>query len=209
MNTTYVRTARSMRRFAWCTDIHLNFAKPNALSEFLHRLRAAEPDLVLLGGDIAEATDVVHYLELLDRQLERPVYFVLGNHDFYFGSIRGVRDDVRALCARRSHLVYLTDAGVIELTERAALVGHDGWADARIGNYERSMIMMNDYKLIQELAGVNKEQRWPLAPSPGRRSGRGHSPGVASGTGAVRIRVPAHARAAAARSVLVQWCHFQ
>ena len=151
-----------MRRLAWCTDIHLNFAKPDSLAEFLHRLRAAEPDLVLVGGDIAEATDVVHYLEMLDRHLARPVYFVLGNHDFYFGSIRRVRDEVRALCASRGNLVYLTDAGVIELTERVALVGHDGWADARIGNYERSMIMMNDYKLIQELAGVNKEQRWPL-----------------------------------------------
>ena len=151
-----------MPRFAWCTDIHLNFAKPDALSEFLDRLCAADPDLVLIGGDIAEATDVVQFLELIDRHLQRPVYFVLGNHDFYFGSIRCVRADVRAMCARRDHLVYLTDAGVIALTEQVALVGHDGWADARIGNYERSMIMMNDYKLIQELAGVNKEQRWPL-----------------------------------------------
>jgi 3',5'-cyclic-AMP phosphodiesterase len=151
-----------MPRFAWCTDIHLNFAKPDALAEFLHRLRATEADVVLLGGDIAEATDVVQYLGLLDSQLQRRVYFVLGNHDFYFGSISHVRDEVRALCARREQLVYLTDAAVVELAEQVALVGHDGWADARIGDYERSMIMMNDYKLIQELAGVSKEQRWPL-----------------------------------------------
>ncbi len=151
-----------MKRMVWCTDIHLNFAKPASLAEFLHRLRAADPDLLLIGGDIAEATDVVHYLEVLDQHLERPVYFVLGNHDFYFGSIHCVRQDVRALCARSDHLVYLTDEGVVALSERVGLVGHDGWADARIGDYERSMIMMNDYRLIEELAGVTKEQRWPL-----------------------------------------------
>ncbi|MHB8972120.1 MAG: metallophosphoesterase family protein [Pirellulaceae bacterium] len=151
-----------MQRMVWCTDIHLNFAQPASLAEFLQRLRAADPDLLLIGGDIAEATDIVHYLEILDQHLERPVYFVLGNHDFYFGSIHRVRQDVRALCARSDHLVYLTDAGVVGLSARVGLVGHDGWADARIGNYERSMIMMNDYRLIEELAGVNKEQRWPL-----------------------------------------------
>jgi predicted phosphohydrolase len=118
--------------------------------------------LLLIGGDIAEATDVVHYLEVLDHHLTRPIYFVLGNHDFYFGSIHRVRQDVRASCASSDNLVYLTDAGVIELSDGVGLVGHDGWADARIGDYERSMIMMNDYRLIEELAGVTKEERWPL-----------------------------------------------
>ena len=151
-----------MKRIAWCTDIHLNFAKPDSLAEFLHRLREADPDLLLIGGDIAEATDVVHYLEVLDHHLTRPIYFVLGNHDFYFGSIHRVRQDVRASCASSDNLVYLTDAGVVELSDGVGLVGHDGWADARIGNYERSMIMMNDYRLIEELAGVTKEERWPL-----------------------------------------------
>jgi 3',5'-cyclic-AMP phosphodiesterase len=151
-----------MRRIAWCTDIHLNFAEPDAFTEFVERLRAADPDLVLLGGDIAEATDVVAQLERLDDHLQRPIYFVLGNHDFYFGSIATVRESVRALAARRARLTYLSDAGVVELTATSALVGYDGWADAQIGNYERSMVMMNDYKLIQELAGVTKEQRWPL-----------------------------------------------
>jgi Icc-related predicted phosphoesterase len=151
-----------MKRMVWCTDIHLNFAKPDSLAEFLQRLHDADPDLLLIGGDIAEATDVVRTLEVLDHHLERPIYFVLGNHDFYFGSIHRVRRDVRALCARSDNLIYLTDAGVVELSDRVGLVGHDGWADARLGNYERSMIMMNDYRLIEELAGFTKEQRWPL-----------------------------------------------
>src|SRR5262249_54833064 len=41
-------------------------------------------------------------------------------------------------------------------------VGHDGWADARLGNYERSLVMMNDYRLIEEFAGMSKQDRWPL-----------------------------------------------
>ena len=151
-----------MKCIAWLTDIHLNFVKPAMMAEFFHHLREYSPDVVMLGGDIAEATDVAYYLAMIDDELKRPVYFVLGNHDFYFGSIREVRDEVEQLCAERPNLVYLTSAGVQRLTDEVGLVGHDSWADARIGDYERSMVMMNDYKLIRELAGVNKELRWPL-----------------------------------------------
>lgn len=151
-----------MTRVAWCTDIHLNFAKPVALSDFLHHLQAAQADFVLVGGDIGEATNVVHYLELLSRHVTCPVCFVLGNHDFYFGSIQGVRSEVRTACAADRRLVYLTDGAILELSASTALIGHDGWADGRVGNYDRSTIMLNDYRLIRELAGVNKEQRLPL-----------------------------------------------
>ncbi len=160
-----------MRRLAWCTDIHLNFAEPDVLQQFIEQVLAADPDVVLIGGDIAESTDVVEYLALLDREFGRPTYFVLGNHDFYFGSIRGVRERVRALCAGSDNLVYLTDAGVVELADSAALIGHDGWADARLGDYERSTIMLNDYRLIEELAGVSRAERRPLLQALGDEAG--------------------------------------
>ena len=76
-------------RFAWLTDIHLNFC-PGRVQELLDRVDATEPDAVLIGGDIAEAPDVTGYLQRF-ATLNRPVYFVLGNHDFYRGSIRQVR----------------------------------------------------------------------------------------------------------------------
>jgi hypothetical protein len=41
-------------------------------------------------------------------------------------------------------------------------VGHDGWSDGRLGNYPRSLVKMNDYKLIMELTGLNKLDRWEV-----------------------------------------------
>src|SRR5207245_2109809 len=88
-------------------------------------------------------------------------YLVLGNHDFYFGSIAAVRRSVVDLCRRRPRLVYLTAGGVVQLAPGMGLLGHDGWADARVGDYERSLVMMNDYRLIEELAHCDKQQRLP------------------------------------------------
>ena len=32
----------------------------------------------------------------------------------------------------------------------------------RLGKYEKSYVMMNDYRLIAELAPLSKEARWPV-----------------------------------------------
>ncbi len=146
----------------WLTDIHLNFAVPPRQRDFLNSLRESSPDAILLTGDIAESDDVSDYLTTLAETVPCPIYFVLGNHDFYFGSIAGVRARVGQLCQRWSNLHYLSQLGVLELTPTIGLIGQDGWADARVGDYERSTVMMNDYRLIAELSHVGKRERWPL-----------------------------------------------
>lgn len=149
-------------RLAWLTDIHLNFLGPERSEEFLHFVREANPDAVLISGDIAEAHDLPMYLELIDRELQRPIYFVLGNHDFYHGSIAGVRETVRQICSRLPNLRYLSEQDQpVELTPSVALVGHDGWADGRLGDYEKSLVQMTDWHLISEFIGLGKAERWP------------------------------------------------
>ncbi|MCE9544886.1 MAG: metallophosphoesterase [Planctomycetia bacterium] len=154
-----------MRAF-WLTDIHLNFLSPQETDVFLEDLAAARPDAVLLGGDIGEARNVIGQLARIDDVLAVPIYFVLGNHDFYHGSIAGVRRAVDELCRLRPRLHYLTtggvtSGGVVRLAPGVGLIGHDGWADVRVGDYERSLVMMNDYRLIAELANCSKQERLP------------------------------------------------
>ena len=151
-----------MPRIAWLTDLHLDFLSPDEARSFLDRVRGQQVDAVVISGDMSEARDLDHDLRTIADRLELPVYFVLGNHDFYYGSIREVRKLAQAVCAELPNLHYLTTSGVIELSPRLGLVGHDGWADARLGDYETSFVMMNDYLLIAELAGYNKEDRWPV-----------------------------------------------
>lgn len=148
-------------RFVWLTDLHLNFVEPDVLEEFLCSVREARPDAVVITGDIGESNDVTDFLARIEHAIPCPLYFVLGNHDFYFGSITEVRARVMRLCQERPRLRYLSNEGVISLTPQYGLVGHDGWADARLGDYERSLVMMNDYKLILELAPYGKAERWP------------------------------------------------
>jgi Icc protein len=114
-------------KLTWITDPHLNFLDPTDAEEFF-RIVAEEPsDAVLISGDIGEAHDIARHLNNLDTAVQRPVYFVLGNHDFYRGSIPGVRSTVRAICRACPSLHWLPDSGVVPLTAETCLIGHDGW----------------------------------------------------------------------------------
>jgi predicted phosphodiesterase len=150
-------------KLAWLTDIHLNFLGAAEADDFFSIVRADQPDAIMLTGDIGEGRNVVPWLARLDDELKRPIYFVLGNHDFYGGSIAAVRSAVAELCRQRPNLAYLTTAETaIKLSPSIGLIGDDGWADARLGNYETSLVMMNDYRLIAELARLSKQDRWPI-----------------------------------------------
>lgn len=147
--------AEIMKRLIWVTDIHLNFISMAEVEAFCDRIASERSDAVLVGGDIGEAHDVADYLRLLADRLELPIYFVLGNHDFYFGSIARVRREAEDLTRQSKWLRYLPSCGVVELTESACLIGHDAWGDGRIGDYAGSRVMLNDYLLIEELTGLD------------------------------------------------------
>lgn len=135
-------------RLAWATDIHLDHATESARRKFCLAVNE-QADALVVTGDIAESHILGSALTALATLTERPVYFVLGNHDFDRGSIAGTRRQVDYVVGEG--LVYLSQAGVVELTPNTALVGHDGWADGRLGDLDRSVVILNDFLLIDEL----------------------------------------------------------
>jgi predicted phosphohydrolase len=146
-----------MKRLAWLTDIHLNFVREDKIKEFCNRILESGADAVLVGGDIGEAPSVVRYLKILEEELQCPIYFVLGNHDFYYGSIDRICKAVRDMTGNSKWLHWLTGEKVIELTDRTCLVGDGLWADGRLGDYEHSGVFLSDYVLIEELVHLDKE----------------------------------------------------
>jgi len=151
-----------MAKIAWFTDIHLNFLLSQQYAIFLRLVETTDAEAIILTGDVGEAHSVASYLRDLDRVWQKPLYFVLGNHDYYFGSIRQVRAAVEILCRQKPELIFLTLSEVFELAPGIGICGHDGWGDGRAGNYERSRVEMRDYQVVEELAGHTKVARWDV-----------------------------------------------
>jgi len=137
---------------AWATDIHLEHTDRPTRRAFAARLQESGASVVLLGGDNATASDVDLRLAEFADSIGLPVFFVLGNHDFYGGSIAEVRQRMADL--DRPGLRWLPTAGPQESVPGVGLVGHSGWADARLGNFAGSDVVLNDYVQIAELSSV-------------------------------------------------------
>jgi hypothetical protein len=132
-------------RATWLTDIHLNFLRPLALKAFYDKVKAEKPDALLITGDIAEADSVARHVAEMAEMIA-PVYFVLGNHDFYRSTIRIVRGDIPRVHKRAT---YMPAVPSVQLTERITMIGVDGWGDARVGDLA-STVQLSDWKLIED-----------------------------------------------------------
>ncbi|MFY0533230.1 metallophosphoesterase family protein [Nannocystis pusilla] len=141
-------------RLAWATDIHLDFLDDGQVRRFAAELAAPRADALVLSGDLSHAETLEHHLRLLAQGVPGPIYFVLGNHDYYGSSVAAVRAAVLDLGARRPRLSWLPAAGVVRLTDRTGLIGCDGWADARIGKPDSTPVVLNDFFHIEELAAT-------------------------------------------------------
>lgn len=143
-------------QLAWATDIHLDHAKPGVVRAFAEALAASGADAIALTGDLSEAPTVAEHLETLARWVPQPIYFVLGNHDYYRGSIDGVRAEMRRRFSGPE--IRWLHGDWVRFGDRA-LVGVDGWGDARLGNVDGSPITISDFLHIEDLVGLDREAR--------------------------------------------------
>jgi Icc protein len=144
-------------KLAWVTDIHLNFIDEARAEAFCRDLAGTGAGAVLIGGDIAESRDLSSWLRFLEERLDRPIYFVLGNHDYYGASIAEVRRRMEALSRSSRWLRWLPLEKAVPLTEDWVLAGVDGWGDARYGDHDRSPIEPADFSEIRDLIGLDKK----------------------------------------------------
>ncbi|MES2305130.1 MAG: metallophosphoesterase [Gemmatimonadota bacterium] len=136
----------------WATDIHLDHAGPEARQGFLAALQEQHGETLVLTGDISLASRFVDDLTAIAGAAGCPVYYLLGNHDHYGAGVGEVRDRATALAEQRPDIQWLPPAGVVTLASGTALVGVDGWADGRFGDPLNTPLVLNDDRLIAELA---------------------------------------------------------
>ena len=100
-------------KVAWLTDLHLDHLDSDQRDEFFKEVSELDIDAILLGGDIGKANSVVRYLEQLASAVRKPIFFVLGNHDYYHGSMKEVRQRINWLVGDHQYLRWLPNHGPI------------------------------------------------------------------------------------------------
>ena len=162
-----ILSQKNMIRYTWLTDIHLEFLGDKKTAAFMKDLAAQKLDGLFITGDISTALQIEAHLQLFENLYQSPVYFVLGNHDYYGGSLETVREIVEEICSKSKWLHWLPVSGVVPLSNDYCLIGHDGWADGRFGDYVGSKVLLNDYLKIQNFVQAGEIGRLAMLNSLG------------------------------------------
>lgn len=149
-------------KLVWLTDIHLNSLSKKGRMDFYEKVIRASGDSILISGDIAEAPSLSGILTEMAITINKPIYFVLGNHDYYQGRIDPVRQEIAKLTRSEPLLHWLPKSGVQDLGDQTILLGEDCWADGRYGNYVNSRVSVNDSRMIGDLFHSNIFGKYPL-----------------------------------------------
>src|SRR5210317_891345 len=98
-------------KIAWITDIHLNFLEFADRKRYYQDIVATKSNAVLVSGDIAEAPTVSDIIEEMAQHIAKPIYFVLGNHDYYQSSVKNVRQKITQLSQEDPSVNWLPETG--------------------------------------------------------------------------------------------------
>lgn len=139
----------------WLSDSHFNFLEKNGVTKFSQNLIKENPDAdaLIITGDITSGEVFEEHLTQLAQEFTKPIYFVLGNHDFYNSSFKEIEDITASLTNKFGNLHWLNEVG--HIYHGISIVGVGGWYDLRYGNTQTN-VMLNDFRLIEDLwAGLN------------------------------------------------------
>jgi len=130
-------------KLAWASDIHLDMVRfPGQFGDYV-----PESDALVITGDISRSEQMRHNLEQVRQFYRKPIYFVMGNHDFWGSSF----EQMESVADRMTGTATYLRRRVIALTVDCALVGVDGWYDGRFGKPFQSNFEMNDWTEIMSL----------------------------------------------------------
>ena len=148
-----------MKRIAWTSDIHLDRLIERDYAEFKEHLEELNPECLLISGDIAEGDVVYKSLKDFNDAFSFPIYFVLGNHDFYFGRFEEIKREIRGLVSACKNIHWLSECGVVALNQSTALIGIEGWGDGQYAPVaESGLAIPKDFFTIKDLAELKREQ---------------------------------------------------
>ena len=123
------------------SDLHVDLGRVD--------LPQVEADVTVLAGDVRPGKAALTWIR--ENFPEKPVVYVLGNHEFYGGAVPKLIEDCRRLCANTNIRVLENDTLIID---GVRFLGCTLWTDfcllgdPALAGREAAMVM-NDYRFIR------------------------------------------------------------
>ena len=125
------------------SDIHLEF------SEHKFDVKNTDSDILVLAGDIGVGNSALPFIDKLLQEHQKPIIYILGNHEGYSTDIGEVKDVWRRI-NQEFPLLHFLDDDVVEI-DGVNFIGGTLWTDMKRNNPQAKEYIqrsMNDFKVI-------------------------------------------------------------
>lgn len=142
-------------QIASMSDIHLEFGVP------IPRAAQINADILILSGDITTLPRIDRLKTLL-AGWEKPVLYVLGNHEYYHGSLpmAAIRDQFRDYCAAELPQLQILDNQSITI-DGVQFFGGTMWTDFGAGN---AIAMITAHQKLNDFRHIHSRNQRRLTP---------------------------------------------
>lgn len=142
------------------SDLHVEFQRDGGFS-LLQEITLADFDVLIVAGDLCSAKGLYAALcTVCDAAGDKPVVYVMGNHEGYGKSWRAAFDEVRRCSADRSNLVFLENE--TKTVDGVKFLGCTLWCP-HPGEPIDSDGYMADYRYISDIYENVAHERWKLS----------------------------------------------
>lgn len=128
----------------WATDLHLNYFDDKFITDFGKQIsKLYKADSLIISGDISLGNKLESNLKTLSDAVQMPIYYVLGNHDYWHSSFEEIDNLTKEL---DNNNIICLDNNIIEL-DNVIISGFTGWYDCKFGEINPN-VRMNDWNRI-------------------------------------------------------------
>lgn len=121
-------------KYLWLSDLHLDRYDLAKKDNFIKKLNSEKADGIFISGDLAEGDELIENLDYFFKNIYTNIFFVLGNHEFYFSNRQDIFLKIKELCGKYKHIYWLTQELYFALSDKVCLIGEDSWYDDYYGN---------------------------------------------------------------------------
>jgi predicted phosphohydrolase len=145
-----------IRKILHLTDLHLSSTDEISRKILYDNIKQLKPLIIFITGDISNSVTMKQCLQdlIMNIDIETSVFYVLGNHDYYYSSVDDVINDLTLQYHKNyffTELLVCKPMWVKEIfIHNNLIIGVNNFPDGRCGDLEKSKISINDYAYIKD-----------------------------------------------------------
>jgi len=132
------------------SDLHLEFGNIYMIPEFV----SGDYDILVIAGDVSDSNSCMRCLHKIDKEVNKPVLFIPGNHEYYHATKTYIDEELKS--HQFKNVIVLNDA-IIKIDDIVFIGGTAYW-NTGITSYH--MRCLTDFTVVYDIMTADAGMQW-------------------------------------------------